>query len=237
MILLFTSFLKNIIYSSLLFKKIIRMCNTLQDNRQYDIMNAFEYAERREVMTHSEYRKLIRENKDKAHRKLFDEYFNYVYTVVYNKLRSIASREDIDECVSDVFSDVYSCYDMDIELEGDIKGFIGTIASRKSISYYHRLRNKNLCSIFIEDSSIIIFPSDDDVAKTAEQSELRRILLELIDSLGEPDSSIIIQKYYYNRKSNEIAKLLSLSPVLIRVRCSRAIKRLRKMLSDMDITL
>lgn len=188
-------------------------------------------------MTHSEYRILIRENKDKAQRMLFDEYFNYVYTIVYNRLRSSACREDIDECVSDVFSDVYSCYDTDTELEGDIKGFIGTIASRKAISYFHRLRNKNFCSAFIEDSDVVIPPSDDDVAKTAEQSELRRILLELIDSLGEPDSAIIIQKYYYNRTSKEIAKLLSLSPVLIRVRCSRAIKRLRKMLSDRDITL
>lgn len=188
-------------------------------------------------MTHSEYRILICENKDKGQRMLFDEYFNYVYTIVYNKLRSIACREDIEECVSDVFSDVYSCYDMDIELEGDLKGFIGTIASRKAISYFHRLRNKNICSVFIEDNDIVMLPSNDNVAKTAEQSELRSILLELIDSLGEPDSSIIIQKYYYNRTSKEIAKLLSLSPVLIRVRCSRAIKRLGKMLSDRDITL
>lgn len=188
-------------------------------------------------MTHSEYRILLRENKDKAQRMLFDEYFNYVYTIVYNKLRSTACREDIEECVSDVFSDVYSCYDMDIELEGDIKGFIGTVASRKAVSYYHRLNNRNVRSISVEECADIMLPCDDNVAKTAEQSELRRILLELIDSLGEPDSLIIIQKYYYNRKSKEIAKLLSLSPVLIRVRCSRAIKRLRKMLSDRDITL
>lgn len=188
-------------------------------------------------MTHSEYQKLMYENKDMAQRKLFDEYFNYVYTVVYNKLRSIASREDIEECVSEVFFNVYNCYDMNTESEGDIKGFIGTVASRKAVSYYHRLNNRNIRSISVEECAEIMLPSDDNVAKTAEQSELRKILLELIDRLGEPDSSIIIQKYYYNRKSKEIAKLLSLSPVLIRVRCSRATKRLRKMLSDMDITL
>lgn len=188
-------------------------------------------------MTHNEYRQLISEDKENAQRRLFDEYFNYVCTIVYNKLRSSGSREDIEDCVSDVFFDVYSCYDMNTKLEGDIKGFIGTVASRKAVSYYHRLRNRNMCNISSEDAEAVLPPSEEDVAKTAELTELRGVLLELIDSLGEPDSSIIIQKYYYNRKSKEIAKLLSLSPVLIRVRCSRAVKRLRKKLSDADITL
>lgn len=57
-------------------------------------------------MTGSEIITLIRNDSLKGHRALFDEYKNFVYTIVYNRLRNIASREDIEECVSDVFTDI-----------------------------------------------------------------------------------------------------------------------------------
>ena len=50
----------------------------------------------------------------------------------------------------------------------------------------------------------------------------------MIDSLGEPDSVIIMQKYYFGRSSKEISEIVSLSPAAVRVRCGRAVKRLRK---------
>ena len=56
-------------------------------------------------------------------------------------------------------------------------------------------------------------------------------LLRLIESLGEPDSDIIIQKYYYNMNSNEIASKHSMSPEAVRMRCSRALKKLKELLT------
>ena len=43
-------------------------------------------------MTHEEYRNTSLESKEQAQRILFSEYFNYVYTIVFSKLRSCASR-------------------------------------------------------------------------------------------------------------------------------------------------
>lgn len=61
-------------------------------------------------------------------------------------------------------------------------------------------------------------------------------MIEKINELGEPDSTIIIQKYYYNRSSSEIAKLLSMKSSAVRMRCGRAMKKLRKKLEEADIT-
>ncbi len=58
-------------------------------------------------MTHGEYRLLLKTESKKAQRMIFDEYYNYVYAIVHNHLRKCGSREDTDECVSDVFSDVF----------------------------------------------------------------------------------------------------------------------------------
>ena len=166
-------------------------------------------------MTHGEYRLMLKTEKKKAQRMIFDEYYNYVYAIVHIRLRN-GCREDVDECVSDVFSDVFSSYDPDMLITGDMKGFIGMI---------------------IDDDTAEVLPAADDVLKSAEDNELRRILLELIDSLGEPDATILIQKYFYNRNSREISDIVPLSPVMVRIRSSRALKKLRKLLSDRDISL
>jgi len=186
-------------------------------------------------MTHGEYRLMLKTEKKKAQRMIFDEYYNYVYAIVHIRLRN-GCREDVDECVSDVFSDVFSSYDPDMLITGDMKGFIGMIAERRATDYYRRLSRPPV-SVSIDDDTAEVLPAADDVLKSAEDNELRRILLELIDSLGEPDATILIQKYFYNRNSREISDIMPLSPVMVRIRSSRALKKLRKLLSDRDISL
>ena len=72
-------------------------------------------------MTDSRYRELLKKSPQTAHRAVFDEYYSYVYTIVFNKLRSIASLEDVDECISDVFSEIFLKYDEGSAYSGDIK--------------------------------------------------------------------------------------------------------------------
>ena len=74
-----------------------------------------------------------------------------------------------------------------------------------------------------------------DIQKEFEEKEYYKKLYQCILSLGEPDSSIIIQKYFYNRKSADIAESVGLLPITVRVRAARALKRLRKILSDNPI--
>ena len=187
-------------------------------------------------MKHSEYQQLLKTDKNKAQRAIFDEYLNYVYTIAFNRLRSCGSREDIDECVSDIFTDIFGSYENKSIENNDIKGFISTIALRKSAAYYHRLC-KNKKSISLDDEYTETLPSNENISESAEKNETRRTLMKLIESLGEPDSTIIIQKYYYGRNSFEISGFVSLSPAMIRVRNSRALKKLRRLLAENDISI
>jgi RNA polymerase sigma-70 factor (ECF subfamily) len=187
-------------------------------------------------MTHHEYRQLLKTDASKARKALFDEYFNYVYVIVYNRLGNSGRREDIDECVSDVFIDVFSSYDTDMMITGDMKGFIGKVAGRRATDYFRRLSRLPV-SVPIDDDSVETIPATDDVLKSTEDNELRRILLELIDSLGEPDATILIQKYFYNRSSREISEIVPIAPVSIRIRSIKALRKLKKLLNDRDITI
>ena len=131
---------------------------------------------------------------------------------------------------------MYLSYDEKGRFEGDLKGFIGTIASRKAINRFHSLTLHNGRTVLMEDELTEIADSE-RIEENAEKSELRRIFIRLINSLGKPDSTIIFRKFYYNRDSKAIAKELSMTPEAVRTRCSRAMKKLEKLLSNEGITL
>jgi RNA polymerase sigma-70 factor (ECF subfamily) len=59
---------------------------------------------------------------------------------------------------------------------------------------------------------------------------MRKLLYDKVEELGEPDSTIIIQKYFFGRSSKEIAEIVQISSDNVRARCSRAVKRLKDVL-------
>lgn len=188
-------------------------------------------------MTDNELQHLLSSSPKDVHRAVFDEYFNYVYTIVFNRLRSVSIQEDIDECVGDVFSDLFVYFERKKVYSGDLRGLVGTIAKKRSIDAYRRLNISAGRTVPLEESGIHELSDGTDVAENAEKEDMRRVLLDKIEELGEPDSTIIIQKYYYSRNSKEIASILKMTSESVRMRCSRAIKRLRKLLEKEGMTL
>lgn len=188
-------------------------------------------------MTGAEYSALYRNAPERAYKALFDEYCNYVYAVVYNKLSSAASREDIEECVSDIFADIYFNYDISTEYQGDMKGYVSTVALRRAINKYHSLTAKASHYEDADDERLGRIRSEEDVEAESEKSEVQNIIMGAINELGEPDSTILIQKYYYDRTSKEIAQQLSMKSSAVRMRCGRAMSRLRQYLEAAGISL
>lgn len=187
-------------------------------------------------MTGNEYRELYEKSPDEAYDALFNCYCGYVHAVVFNRLRSVASREDIEECVSDIFADVYFGCDVNSVSDGDMKGYIGTVAKRMAINAYHSLTAR--ASRVSEDSDRLAeISSGADIEADHDKKETRAVLLSKIKELGEPDSTIILQKYYYDRTSNEIAELMSMKAATVRTRAARALEKLKESLTAVGITL
>ncbi|WP_024860440.1 RNA polymerase sigma factor [Ruminococcus flavefaciens] len=186
-------------------------------------------------MTNEELQNAARESKEKAQRIIFDEYFSYVYTIVFSRLRGCASREDIEECVGDVFSDIYIYYEENKAGSGDISGFVGTVARRKAISVFNRLTRHTVSTVSVDSDEAAAIEAPDNTVETVERKELRTTLLKCIERLGEPDSTIIMQKYFFMRSSKEIGELVSMTPENVRVRSGRALDKLRKQLETLGI--
>lgn len=187
-------------------------------------------------MTDSEFKALMLRSAENAHRKLFDEYSGYVYSICANKLIDCGSKEDIEECLSDSFAAIFRYFDSESNRNGDLKGIIGTITKRIAVDYFRKLSGKTGRTVSIDDEEFPTLSSDIRVDDETEKAVIREIIMDCIDRLGEPDSSIIVFYFFYGRTSREIAKHLHMSDWTVQKRISRAKKKLEKLLCDAGIT-
>jgi RNA polymerase sigma-70 factor (ECF subfamily) len=188
-------------------------------------------------VTDKELKAKMKKSPAEARRALFDEYCNYVYAIVINKLRNCCSREDVEECVSDVFLDFFRSIDNIGKRNEELKGFIGVIAKRRAIDTYRRISKGMGRTVSIDDDDFDEVASQENVEREAEKSERNELLLKKVHELGEPDSTIIIQQYYYNRTTLEIGKAISMTAAAVQKRSVRARKRLRSMLTEIGVSI
>ncbi|MBR6242016.1 MAG: sigma-70 family RNA polymerase sigma factor [Ruminococcus sp.] len=180
-------------------------------------------------MTDPEIISLIENSPRQGHRALFEEYYSYVYAITVNILRGYGSAEDIEECVIDSFASVIN------DLSGEaLKPFIGTVTRNKALNMRRKLAGHSGRNISIDSDEFSELPSSERLEQNIEDSERTAFILQKIKELGEPDSTIIIQKYYYERNAKEIGRLTGMKAAAVRMRCSRAIKKLRSLLSGIS---
>ena len=186
-------------------------------------------------MTLSEFRSLMKRSQREGHRALFDEYCNYVYAVVMNVLRNCGSREDVEECVSDVFVKIYRSYATGELRDGDLKGFVGAVAKHTSIDYMRKLMSHNKRNTSMDDENFPEMASDSRLDADTEKKDRNRILMEMVNSRGEPDSTIIVQQDFYERTAKEIANSIGMTVAAVQKRSVRAREKLKDMLMKMGI--
>lgn len=180
-------------------------------------------------MTDSEILSLMNRSPQQGHRALFEEYYSYVYSISVNILRGYGSAEDVEECVVDSFASVIN------NLNGEaLKPFIGAVTRNKALNMRRSLAGSLGRNISIDSDEFGELSSSESMEQNIEDSERTSFILQKIKELGEPDSIIIIQKYYYERNAKEIGRLIGMNAAAVRMRCTRAIKKLRSLLSDID---
>ncbi len=184
-------------------------------------------------LTEQQIRSIMRQDREQGCTALFEEYYNYVYAIVFRYVRRFGTSEDIEECVVDVFAQVMAHFPA--IREGTLKAYLASTAKNRALNLCRTLGARQTVSIDGDDIGELA--DAQDVAVGAEQRALTKQVLDCIESLGQPDSSLILQRYYLGHSAAEIARTLHMNPVTVRSRLYRAVKRLRTMLQDLDITL
>ena len=179
-------------------------------------------------MTEHELRAAVSSSRKEGYRLLFAEYYPYVYHIVWNTIRAVGSPEDAEECVSDVFAELFGQFDA-IE-EGGLHGFIRMLARRRAINLFHRLTGQKP-TVSLDEETAGELASDERLEDALIEAQGQDKLLAHIRSLGSPDTEMILLKYFYGCNATQIAEKLRMNPITVRVRLSRALKKLRKLLT------
>ena len=180
-------------------------------------------------MSDPEWAELLGKSPGDAYKQLIDCYGNYVYAIVKSKLGRVGTREDCEDCVSDVFVDIFKNRHRYSSDGGSLKSFIGTVSKRRAIDMFRQLTNRR-DTTSIDEDDFVPMPSDVDIEDESDRKQEKSRLWDTVRSLGEPDSSIIIYQYYYDCSVRVIAERLSMTADAVQKRSLRARKKIGKLL-------
>ena len=174
--------------------------------------------------------RLLQQDPNIGMERLIDCYTGLVYAVVKRRLSvQICVSSDIEDCVADVFSEFYvrlSEYDPRLS---SIKSYLCVLARSKASDVLRKRMRRN--GIAPNDTARFLEIADAETIDSAlSDEELRREVLSLIKGLGEPDTSILMRKYYLGESSREIAEALHMTVSNIDTRTHRALNKLRCLL-------
>ncbi|SOC15407.1 RNA polymerase sigma-70 factor [Ureibacillus xyleni] len=165
--------------------------------------------------------KRLKKQKEDALEYIIDAYLPLVKTIATKILHNM-KRQDIDECINDVFLTVWQNAHQFQGDAQDFKKWIGMIAKYKAIDRY-RQTEKQMAREQV-DGPLEHKASSLQTDRFIIQREDKNEILLAISQLAEIDRDIFIMKYYLELSNQEIAENLSLSKAAVDNRLYRGKK-------------
>ena len=179
----------------------------------------------------------IKKDPSKGFDFLFKEYSALVLNVCRRVLLPVGTEEDAQECASDVFVAFFKSSEKFDPSRCSLKGFLAFNAKNAAIDRYRKLKREKEQSSSIETIGEENLPPVSAAFEKSEDKEKSRFIANAIRSLGEPDSSILMRKYFLGENTREIASRLSLAPATVKKRARRALEKLKIKLSSGGVLL
>ncbi len=166
-------------------------------------------------------------NKDVfAYEYMINKYTKTIYCLAYNILFQSHNREDIEECVSDVFLDAWIKIGEFDQEKGNFRTWLLILTKYKALTYKRKKDITNVISIEefeIKDSY--------NLEKQFFLREDQEQLIKIINSFNETDRKIFFRRYFFNEKIRDLAKFFNLSRSAIDNRLLRGRKIIKERLN------
>jgi RNA polymerase sigma-70 factor (ECF subfamily) len=140
--------------------------------------------------------KEIYNNDERAFETLMNTYNKLLWVIVGAVLSSVGTKEDIEECISDVYLKLWENPKAFDQHKGSIKTFLSVLAKNKALDRYRQLSKTKIVEL-----NDLIGSNDDDLVEHIVNKEMSRKLYEIIQSLKDPDKEILIRRYFLNEKT------------------------------------
>ena len=150
----------------------------------------------------------------------YKEYYNQVYWYIYKKINHIENAQDL---AGDVFCSCYKNFNNYDPQKSSITTWLYVIVNNRLKNYY---RDRKITVPLDEQVDEYYLRIDDDMEKAILIEEYRDMLADAISTLSEKYQLIVILKFFGEKHSDEIAKIMNMSAVNVRVTLSRALKQI-----------
>ncbi len=146
-------------------------------------------------------------------------YTSYVSAVAWRTLAGQASREDLEEITADVFLALWNSREKLDPAQG-LRPWLAAAARNRAVDYLRRAKER---AVPLEPDAGLADPALGP-EELAQQRERSHRLWKAVESLGEPDASLIFRYYWQQEKLKDIAAELgmNLSTAKSRLRRGRA---------------
>ena len=132
------------------------------------------------------------------------------------------SKQDIEECVADVFVELWRNNDRYDPEKGSLKSYLCMLASRKAIDRYRKAAHSKAQAEVIALEDLRSYGVDEPFFEAEDDSIDYRDLYDAIISLPEPSREILIRRYFYQERPKAIAEKMQLPIKEIENRLYRA---------------
>lgn len=163
-----------------------------------------------------------------CYEKLIELYSSYVVRVIIKVSSGKLQTAEIEELSADIFIKIWQ-KKLDIE-EGKLKFYIGAIARNHTLNYLKGRGRRE--TIPLEEDTIDYETPEDSLV----QEEDKKLVIEALNTLPEPDREIFIRRYFYMEKIIDIAENLKLNVQTVGTKLFRGKKKLEKALKERGVT-
>ena len=160
-----------------------------------------------------------------AYEYMISKHSKMVYYLAFKILAGSHSKEDIEECVADVFLDAWVRIGEFDEGKANFRTWLLILTKYKALTY--RRRKGISQAVNIED---IELGDDTDLERQVLLRQDQAQVMEIINSFQEPDREIFIRRFLLGEKINDLAKAFNLSRTAIDNRLLRGRKLIKEVL-------
>lgn len=167
--------------------------------------------------------------------RVIDEYSSIVYSLIYRIMGKDAKREDIEECTSDVFVDVWNSIEDFNANRGAFKTWILIKAKFKALDYRRKISKRYSIETECDEVSIETqktYRNNNGVEEEVLRRENNRRILNALEQLNETDREIFNRRYFLYEDIESIAKKYNLTRSAVDNRLWRGRKILRDLLNE-----
>ncbi len=171
---------------------------------------------------------------------LMDTYGSGVYGLVYRVLTGIGSKEDIEECVSDVYVAAWeNAWQYDAQ-KGSLKTWLLILAKYKALDYRRRLsRDKAVICQSVHEPGTEAVEAPGNIGATGSiveekviSGEEQRQIATAINSLEDMDRQIFAKRYFLYENIEDIAQYFGLTRKAVDTRLWRIRNALKPLLQQ-----